>query len=256
MNQNSEILKNSQKYFSWIINKPIAHRGLHNLNGTPENSISAFEKAIELNIPIELDLKLTKDEKLIVFHDENFERMNGYKADVNVTSWDDIKELKLRGTNEKIPLFKDVLELVRNRVPLLIELKNFGRAGKFEQIVKETLKNYDGEYAIQSFNPLSIRWLKINAPEILRGQIASRFKDEQIPRHYKYLLKNLTFNLSTKPDFINYNIDDLPYLPVGLLRKQGIPVLGWTVKNESQLRKAKQLCDNFVFEDLEPAKVI
>ncbi len=241
---------------NWLIDTPIAHRGLHNKNGAPENSFKAFERAIENNLPIELDVKRTADGKLIVFHDEDYLRMTGNEDLVSSAYWDKVKNFKLADSNLSIPLFTELLEFVDGRVPLLIEIKNFNKPGEFEKQLIQELKHYKGDFAIQSFNPLSVRWLRINAPDVLRGQIASRFRDDQIPVHYKYLLKNLAFNISTKPHFINYKIDDLPYLPIGIYRKTGIPLLGWTVRTEAQIKKASAICDNFVFEDLEPSQIV
>ncbi len=168
----------------------------------------------------------------------------------------EIKNLSLLNTPELIPIFTELLEEIDGRIPLLIEIKNFTRPGIFEETVLRNLQNYSGEYALQSFNPLTVRWLKLNAPKVLRGQISSRFKEMPVPLHYKYMLRNLTLNFTAKPDFINYNIDDLPYLPVELYRNYGIPILAWTVKTKAQLKKAKELCDNFVFEKLSPEDIV
>lgn len=237
---------------NWLKEKPIAHRGLHNQNNRPENSYAAFNFAIENNFPIELDLQFTADKKLIVFHDENFKRMTGIDKNVLTSTYDEIKNFNLLETEERIPLFTELLKHINGQVPLLIEIKNFARPNGFERSLVDIMKNYKGEFALQSFNPLTIRWLKINAPDIIRGQISSRFKELPVPLHYKYILRNLTLNFTAKPHFINYNIDDLPYLPVELYRHYGLPILAWTIRNQDQLKKAEDLCDNFVFEGFLP----
>lgn len=236
---------------NWLKEKPIAHRGLHNKGDKPENSYAAFNHAIDNNFPIELDLQITADNKIIVFHDDNFKRMTGVDKKVLYTTYDEIKNFKLLETNESIPLFNELLEYINGRVPLLMEIKNFARPNSLENKVVEILKNYRGEFALQSFNPLTIRWLKINAPQIIRGQISSRFRDFPLPHPYKYVLSNLTLNFTAKPHFINYNIDDLPFLPVELYRNYGLPILAWTVRTKEQLQKAQDLCDNFVFEHID-----
>lgn len=240
----------------WLKEKPIAHRGLHSKDGIPENSYAAFKSAIELGLPIEIDVRLTGDKKVIVFHDENCVRMTGEDKLISSEDWNGLSHLKLSGTNETIPLFAEVLEYINGRVPLLIEIKNFGKPDTFEETVVRNLINYKGEFALQSFNPLTVRWLKVNAPQIIRGQISSRFRELPVPLHYKYVLRNLTLNFTAKPHFINYNIDDLPYLPVELYRNYGLPILAWTVKTKTQLKKAKDLCDNFVFENLDPSELL
>ncbi|MCZ7601325.1 MAG: glycerophosphodiester phosphodiesterase family protein [Melioribacteraceae bacterium] len=247
---------NFQSTLNWIKETPIAHRGLHNTTDKPENSFSAFDAALKNNLPIEIDLQITSDNKLIVFHDDNFLRMVGFDKQVNQVTSQEIRKFQLVNTSEKIPFFLEFLEYINGRVPILIEIKNFARPGKFEEIVIENLSNYQGQFALQSFNPLTVRWLKINKPEIPRGQISSKFREMPVPLHYKYMLRNLTLNFSAKPHFINYNIDDLPYLPVELYRNYGIPILAWTIKTESQLAKAKDLADNFVFEQIPLEKIL
>lgn len=239
----------------WIKSKPIAHRGLHG-NEIPENSVAAFENALTHNLPIELDVQLTSDKKIIVFHDDSFLRLTGVDKYVNLSSWDSIKEYRINHTSQTIPLLSDVLDLVNGKVPLLIETKNFYRPNALEENLVELLKSYRGEFAVQSFNPLAVRWLKNNAPEIMRGQISARFREMPVPLHYKYILRNLTLNFTAKPHFINYNIDDLPYLPVELYRNHGLPILSWTVQTKAQLLKARELCDNFVFEKLSPEDIV
>lgn len=241
---------------NWFKDKPIAHRGLHDGSEIPENSYAAFNAAIEFELPVEIDLQLTSDNKLIVFHDDNLLRMTGNDKVVSKCKLNEIKNLSLLNTSELIPIFAELLEEIDGRIPLLIEIKNFSRPGIFEETVLQNLQNYSGEYALQSFNPLTVRWLKLNAPKVLRGQISSRFKEMPVPLHYKYMLRNLTLNFTAKPDFINYNIDDLPYLPVELYRNYGMPILAWTVKTKAQLKKAKELCDNFVFEKLSPEDIV
>ncbi len=245
-----------QYNLNWLKSKPIAHRGLHNNADRPENSFAAFNAAIEKGLPFELDLQFTKDEKIVVFHDENLERMTNIKKTIAEINFSELRGYRLKGSNESIPLLSELLEHVNERVSLLIELKNFARPNNFEMKVIEQLKSYKGEFALQSFNPLTVRWLKLNAPEIIRGQISSRFRGLPVPLHYKYMLRNLTLNFSAKPHFINYNIDDLPYLPVELYRNHGIPILAWTVKTKAQLSKANELADNFVFEDLDPSELV
>ena len=241
---------------NWLTSTPIAHRGLHsNDKHIPENSMKAFQKALEKGLPIELDIHLTGDEELIVFHDDNFKRMTGNNKNVYSTAWNEIKEYTILETNEKVPLFNQVLELIDGKVPLLIETKNFSKPGLLEQKLYETLKVYKGEYALQSFNPFSISWFRHNMPGIRRGQLAGKFKDDEIPFYFRVILKNLMLNVKTRPDFINYNIDDLPYLPVQFFHKTGIPLLSWTVGSNEQLAKAKAICDNFVFEHI-PAELV
>ena len=96
----------------------IAHRGIHNNLNIPENSIKSFKRAISKNIPIELDIHLTSDDKLVVFHDDNLIRMTGLYKKIRKCTYDEISKLKLLNTNEVIPLLSDVLDLINGKVLL------------------------------------------------------------------------------------------------------------------------------------------
>ena len=109
---------------SWLVSMPIAHRGLHNNDTIPENSLKAFQKCIDKNIPIELDVRVTKDKQIVVFHDDKLSRMTEIDGYVNNIDYADLLSARLLKTNEKIPLFSEVLELVNGKVPILIEVKN------------------------------------------------------------------------------------------------------------------------------------
>ena len=148
---------------NFLRKKLIAHRGLFDKNNNiPENSIIAFEQAIKYGYSIELDVHLLNDGKIVVFHDDNLKRMTGIDKKVKDCNYDEIKKLKLDNTDCEIPLFEDVLKLVDKKVPILIEIKNDRKTGETERELIKLLKNYKGEYAIQSFNPFSLIWFKKN----------------------------------------------------------------------------------------------
>ena len=136
---------------SWIVKTPIAHRGLHDKNN-PENSLPAFEKAIEHNFAIETDLQMTKDGVIVVFHDDYLNRMTDAVGDVREKTFDEIKNLTLKNSNQKIPTFDEFLSFVDGKVPLLIEIKDHKNIGIKEEKIADALKNYKGKFAIQSFN--------------------------------------------------------------------------------------------------------
>ena len=142
---------------SWLVETPIAHRGYWGKNA-PENSLSAFSKAIEKGYAIELDVQLLADNTVVVFHDESLARMTGNDGYLKYLNKEDLKALTLKGSKEKIPTLKEVLALVDGKVPLLIEIKNKHKVGNLEQAVLEELKSYNGEFAVQSFNPYSLSY--------------------------------------------------------------------------------------------------
>ena len=139
-----------------FLRKPlIAHRGFFdNKKGIPENSMLAFQRAIDNDYTIELDVHILKDGKVIVFHDDNLKRMTGEDKLIKDCDYEEIEKLRLLGTNQKIPLFEEVLSLVDGKVALLIELKYDVKVGRLEKELIKILKNYKGKYAVQSFSPL------------------------------------------------------------------------------------------------------
>lgn len=155
----------------------------------------------------------------------------------------------MQNTENYIPRFKEVLELIKGRVPIIIELKYDAPYGKLEKKVIEILKEYKGKYVIKSFNPFSVFWLKKHHPEIIRGQLSCDFEKDDFNIFKKFILKNMLFNNITKPDFISYGIHSLPNKRVEKFRKRKL-VLGWTIRNKSELEKAKKYCDNFICENI------
>lgn len=235
---------------SWLVETPIAHRGLHDKTN-PENSLGAFEKAVESGYAIELDVQLLSDDTAVVFHDDSLSRMTGNDGYIKFLTKEDLKVLKLSGTKEHIPTLEEVLKLVDGRTPLLIEIKNQFKVGKLEQKVIDLLKNYKGEFAVQSFNPYSLKYFKHHAPSILRGQLSGYFKGEKLSFLKKFVLKRMAFNKSvSEPNFISY---DASTLPNRFVRKfKTLPLLAWTVRSKEEYMKVIKHCDNIIFENFVP----
>lgn len=235
---------------TWLVEQPIAHRGFHEKN-VPENSLLAFSKAIEKGYAIELDVQLLSDNTVVVFHDESLARMTGNDGYLRFLSKKDLKSLTLKGSKETIPTLEEVLKLVDGKVPLLIEIKNKHKVGDLEQAVIDLLKNYQGEYAVQSFNPYSLGYFRQHAPNILRGQLAGYLKNEKISWFKKFLLKRMHFNKKiSQPNFISY---EAATLPNRFVRKfKNLPLLAWSVKSKEEYLKIVKYCDNIIFEKFEP----
>ena len=153
----------------------VAHRGLHAAGkGVPENSLPAFRAAAEAGYAIELDVHRAADGTLVVFHDHDLRRMTGARGTVERMDFRSLRRLRLGGTACTIPLLREVLECVGGRVPLLIELKNGGLPGALERTLVRELAGYRGPVILESFNPLTVWWLRRNAPHLVCGQLACR----------------------------------------------------------------------------------
>lgn len=156
---------------SFLYTTPLAHRGLHG-NGIPENSRAAFNAAIREGYAIETDVRCTKDNVIIIFHDDTLTRMTGLDRKVIDLDYEEIRKLCLAGTQEKIMTLHEFLDYINGRVPVLIELKDVPERRYFPAMVVGAMQGYKGEYAYQAFNPLYVLKLKKLAPNILRGQLA------------------------------------------------------------------------------------
>lgn len=227
----------------WLLSRPIAHRGLWG-GDIIENSITAYKKAAELGYPIEIDLFLTTDKKLVCFHDDNLKRMTGVDKLIYNCSLEELQSLSLSNTNEKIPTFEQVKEIACGKVPLLIELKSHPQKD-FVDIVVNSLKDYKGEFAVQSFNPTYIKKIKNLAPEFIRGVLGTECCSKEQNFFIRYVLKHMPLNRKIEPDFISYSHTGLPL-------KTKVPVIAWTLTDKTALEKVKPHCKNFIFENFIP----
>ena len=236
---------------SFLLNKPIAHRGLWG-NGVTENSLSAYEKAADLGYPIEIDLYLSADGELFSFHDRTLERMTGEKGFIYDKTAAELKNLRLKGTNETIPTFDEVLNITEGKIPLLVEIKNQPNKSVVDKTVAR-LKNYRGEFAVQSFNPFYIARVKKLAPEFIRGILATDDENDLKNENpvTRFVIKNMPFNGFIKPDFISYHYSGVP-LPRKKTKDKA--VLCWTVTSQKIYDDIKPFCDNIIFENFIPER--
>lgn len=229
-----------------------AHRGYHNKERCiPENSMAAFRAAVNHGYGIELDIHITKDGKVAVFHDDTLERMCQAEGSIENHTLAELQQLHLLNTTERIPELHEVLEYVDGRVPLLVELKIPGRDLRVCEASYDLLRHYRGRYLVQSFNTLGLRWYQKHAPEVLRGQLSSNLTSDPLKDPYilRFLVKYLMLNILGRPDFISYKLKDLPNVSVSLCRwLWKIPVAVWTLRTEQALRQGKAKYDMYIFE--------
>ena len=219
----------------------IAHRGLHG-EDVLENTIPAFLKCIKEEVPIELDVHILKDNKLVVFHDDDLYRLCGKNLKIKDLTWDDLSKIKLKN-GEHIPSLEEVLDLVKGRVLLDIEIKTDVRGFSFLKELSRMLDVYKGDFLVKSFNPLYILWFRIKKPEYTRGILVSSLKNAKMPKFLKYMLFHMWFNFLINPDFIAFNKKDLPSKSLLREQKKGIPILIWTTKENDTIE-----FDGIIFE--------
>lgn len=215
--------------------------------------MAAFEAAVAASAPIELDVQLLADDKLAIFHDANLRRMTGKAGRTCDQTSGSIKELRLWDTDHRVPFLDDVLDTVKEAVPILVDIKSTRMAARVEPLLFKTLRASRCTYAVESFNPFSLRWFKLNAPDVIRGQLSGDFRDAQAPFHQKFLLSRYYLNFLSDPDFIAYDIRCLPSPSVEReRRRRQIPLLAWTIRTEAELARAGELADNTIFEGVRP----
>lgn len=232
----------------------IAHRGFFDNDKVPENSYPAFEAAVKRGFGIELDVQLTTDNQLVIFHDDSLKRMCGSKKKVTSLSYSELSEFKLLSTDLSAPLFKDVLDMVNGRVPLIIEIKAHGPFIKTSKELAKVMDSYTGPYCIESFNPAVIAWFKKNRPDTIRGILASdylRIKNKTMTQ--KLIVSNLLFNAYCKPDFIAYNFEYQKKWALNICKKLfNCNMVAWTIRSSDQLKAAKDFFEVFIFDSFDP----
>lgn len=226
-------------------NKIIAHRGIFNNINIPENSIKSFKEAIKYNYPFELDIQLTRDNKLVVFHDYNTKRMTNEDYIIQESTYDEIKDLCLLNTKYKIPLFEEILKINNDKCLIDIEIKNTKRIKEtIDELIKE-LTNYNN-YIVKSFNPKIVRYIKKNYPNIKCGLLLKS----------KY--KNKLLNIIAKTNFIiKYSKCDFIAISQKLLnskkyqkKSSKIETLVWTITKMEDINYDNDItyiCNNLPF---------
>jgi glycerophosphoryl diester phosphodiesterase len=234
----------------WLTSKPFAHRGLFDNETIPENSLAAFELAISGGHSIELDVRLTADGKLCVFHDASLLRMTSKEKSFGASEWSGIEGLKLLGTNQTVPRLETALELIGGRVPVLVEIKNAGISNKVSALTAEVLDRYTGAFAVQSFNGFTVNWFKKYRPDYCCGQLATGFRSKAaVARRVNYLFLSFYLSGLTRPEFIAYDIEagDTAFFETAL-RASGLPLLLWIIDSEEKLAMCRKLKVNYIFE--------
>ncbi|MBQ6322811.1 MAG: glycerophosphodiester phosphodiesterase [Lachnospiraceae bacterium] len=234
----------------------IAHRGLFdNKSDHPENSMKAFSRAVEEGYGIELDVQMTTDGQLVVFHDDTLKRMCGSKKMVTECSLQELSSQRLLKSQEKIPLLGDVLARIGGRVPLIVEIKSAGDWRTTTEKTAQMLDQYHGIYCVESFHPLIVAWFRRNRPHVIRGQLSTnlfRSKASRSPAE-NFLVTNLLTDFLARPDFIAYNHKYADQFSFRLLRRLfPVTAVAWTIKNQEQLEKAKKDFSVFIFDSFLP----
>lgn len=226
----------------WLGNRPYAHRGLHGA-GRPENSLSAFEAAIGAGMGIECDVQKSADGDAMVFHDWELDRLTDETGDVATRSRAELQAITLAGSDhgDRIPHLAELLALVDGRVPLLVEIKSRRdrRPAPLCRAVRHALEGYHGPVAVMSFDPRVPKWFIRHAPHVVRGLVITEENDRTVLGS----LRRHAWLWYAKPDFIAYDIRDLPSAFAASQRARGLPLLTWTVRSPELRERAAKYAD-------------
>ncbi|MCJ8051891.1 glycerophosphodiester phosphodiesterase [Shinella curvata] len=236
--------------FNWLTERPIAHRGYHDLNRAIwENTLSAFARAVEAGFAIECDLQYVADAIPVVFHDDDLKRLCGIEGDVRQRTAAELGLLTIGGTADKVPTLRQLLDLVKGRVPLVLELK--GRKGDddgFAMAVLDAIEGYEGPIALMSFDT----WLLKDLKEIGTTRPVGLTADGARPENFAVHEEAMQYGL----DFISYYYGHLPNAFISRQRDLGKQVITWTVRDDEARTITALNADQMTFEGFDPREAL
>lgn len=219
-----------------VCGRTFAHRGLYAADqSVPENSLPAFYAAVQAGYGVELDVQLTRDGRVVVFHDDTLLRACGVDARVDAFTFDELAaRMRLFGTAERIPLLTEAFDALGGRAPLIVELKTGGDRYALCARTLKLLRSYGGPYCVESFDPYIVRWFYRNAPDVMRGQLAEQMRRSRpsLGLVRSLLLSRTLTNCLTRPHFVAYRVGPLPW-PVRLCAALGALLVGWTARPDN-----------------------
>ena len=247
-----------------LMGRDYAHRGYWNTNdpgeeNRPENSLAGFRAAVEKDYGIELDVHLTKDGHLVVHHDDSLKRLTGVDIRIADSTLAEIRACKLPN-GEPVPTYDEVLDTVAGRIPMIVEVKVENRNhDALSKAVYKRMQRYEGPWCMESFDPRAVKWFRMNAPEIIRGQLA--FDSAGKGKNFKEWTRNLYIasmlqNFLARPDFVAFSASSVKWhsLPIHLLRLMKPWFVAWTVRSQADMDKWRGQWDLQIFEKFEAKK--
>jgi glycerophosphoryl diester phosphodiesterase len=213
-----------------------AHRGLHYGSGFPENSLIAFAAALEFGAGIECDLRLTVDDRVLVFHDADGWRMCGSPIRIGASTHEELSRLKVG--EGPIPTLQSLLALVKGERPLLLEVKVANDIWRWMRALRRTFAGYEGPFGVMSFDPRISRLLKTNMPDVRRGLVVR----DSLPAWRRSLAMWLA-----NPDFLAVDYAALGKDWVAAARRR-MPVYSWTIRTPEQRAQAQVHANALIWE--------
>ncbi len=226
-----------------------AHRGLHNQE-IPENTLAAFRAAAEQGYGVELDARLTRDGFVVISHDDNLMRMTGQDISIDKSDLEELKQIDIGGTKERIPLLSEALDVICPAgVPVILEVKPipYQRQDELCRKVLAEIDSRDAAICVESFDPRIVRWFRIHAPHLMRGQLTAHMESLDTPAPLPFILSRLLGNFLGRPQFITPEVG-MKGLSLKLNRLMGAMQICWVATDQAQEQKN----DAVIFEDFLP----
>lgn len=237
-----------------FVGRSFAHRGLYTRDqSVPENSLPAFRRAVEGGYGAELDVQLTRDGHVVVFHDDDLARGTGFQGRICDLTLEEVQRLRLFGTEERVPLFADVLAVFGGKQPLIVELKSAPNAPALCEAVCRMLAEYKGDACVESFDPKIVRWFRLHDPRRLRGQLAMarRFYKAPTPAVLAFALSRLLASFLARPQFVAYGLGP-KCLSARLCEALGAMKVCWTAREQDLHDRRLRENDAVIFEFYRP----
>ena len=212
------------------------HRGLHYGTEFPENSLLAFAAALERGAGIECDLRLTADDRVVVFHDADASRICGSPLRIGRSNWRDLS--RLRVGEHPMPTLGALFDLVDGRVPLLLEVKVADDIWRWVPALRHTLSKYEGPFGVMSFDPRIARLMKTDLPNVRRGLVVRDSLSATRRRVAMWL---------SDPQFLAVDMAALGKDWVKRVRRR-MPVYSWTIATAEQRAQASVHADALIWE--------
>jgi glycerophosphoryl diester phosphodiesterase len=245
---------------SWLTARPVAHRGYHDAAaGRIENTPGAIAAAVERGFAVEIDVHLSADGEVFAYHDAVLGRLTEGTGPVSALTMQALREVPFKATSDRIPSLRDVLDIMGERTPLVVEVKSHFKARQRDLVeaVARVLADYRGPVAVMSFDPRMVEDFSIVAPGLTRGIVADAAHD---PHEYgdftpaeRAELASLGHIARSKPQFVGYWVRLLPNDVSRRVREElKLPLLTWTVRTPQDRAAATAHADQMIFEGFDP----
>lgn len=233
-----EIIKSINPLFL----KGVAHRGYHNEQYT-ENGFGAFKNAIDNNFAFELDVHLTKDERLIVSHDSSLKRTTGKEGIIEELTLEEIKSNYHLLDGSEVPTLEEVFEFAKESVPIVVELKPYTKTKNYKVLafkVMDALKEIKDKRNIIliSFYPQCL--LPFKGSGFIRCLLVDRKNSWIFALRHFFEGVDLEWQL----------LKEEKYQKV----KQNKLVLCWTIENKKDYNEIKDFADSVTFQHFDITK--